>query len=355
MPHRLHCRKRDVPIAADVLVLQHVGGRDDVARFAIEPRHAAAGVASGGTGSSHPARAVVGADKGRLRGRQVGVDVVDAVHVAVVQELRRRGDPAGEATIDGDVATPDLGEAEIRVGDVQLVAGGWRTGYVGRLVLVDVGRERERGRVVGQGTALQHAGVAQLVRDPDVERLTGEHAGAAADLRLLVAVEVVVEAEARRPQDVGAGHCAAVVTDLAAVFLAERQWVGVRVVVSRVLEDRHVEAHTSSDAEIGARAPHILRVGAAVVRRQWLKRLVEARNIHVADLVAARRDGRRGDARVRQGLSRGGIEIVEAVVDVGALLAAVVERVVRVIALEAAAGGEFVLGAELGEVVLQFI
>ena len=58
----------------------------------------------------------------RLRRRQVGVDVVDAVDVLVVEELDRAGDAAGQPLIDGDVGAPDLRELEVGIGDVQLEA-----------------------------------------------------------------------------------------------------------------------------------------------------------------------------------------------------------------------------------------
>ena len=41
----------------------------------------------------------------RLRRRQVGVDVVDAVDVAVVEELRRAGDVPRQPLVDRDVAS----------------------------------------------------------------------------------------------------------------------------------------------------------------------------------------------------------------------------------------------------------
>ena len=69
----------------------------------------------------------------------------------------------------------------------------------GRLVVIRVRIERTRVRVSSLGEARQHAGVADLVGDPDVRRLAGEDAGAAAHLRGLLAVNVLVEAHARRP------------------------------------------------------------------------------------------------------------------------------------------------------------
>ena len=196
----------------------------------------------------------------RLRRRQVGVDVVDAVDVAVVDEFRGAGDAAGQAAVDGDVAAPHLREAEVVVGDVQLVAGGRAV----RSPPACSGRRWSRtGTAACSGStrcrreaALQHAGVAELVRDPDVERLAGEHARAAADLRLLIAGDVVVEAEARRPQDVGAGHLAAVVLHRLAVLIAEGQRVRVRVEIRGVLEHRHVEAQARRDAQVRLRTRH---------------------------------------------------------------------------------------------------
>ena len=345
MPHRLRRGERDVPVAADVLVLHHDRARHLVAGDVVE---AVVG----------PARAGVGADERGLRGRQIGVDVVDAVDVAVVDELRGAGDAAGQAAVNGEVAAPHLREAELVVGDVQLVAGGGLTRRR-RLVAVEIRREREPAgdlvrRGVGGEAALQHAGVAKLIGDPHVERLAGEDARAAAQLGFLIAGDVVVEAEAGRPQDVGAGHLAAVVLHRLAGFITERQRVRVGVEIRRVLEHRHVEAQTGRDAQVALRTPHVLRVGAAVERGQRLLRLVETGQVHVAVLVLANVDRRRRPVGIGQRGEGVGIEVVEAVVDPRALLAAVEEHVVRVIALEAAAKGELVLGAELREVVLHF-
>ena len=223
MPHRLDRREGDVPITADVLVLQHDGRRDLIAGDVVEA-------------VARIPRTGVGADVGALRRRQVGIDVVDAVDVAVIHEFRGAGKAAGQAAVDGDVAAPYLREAEVVIGNVELVAGCRRAGHVGGLVLVDVSRERERGGVVRLHVALQHAGVAELIRNPDVERLAGKHAGAAAQLRLLIPADVVVEPEARRPQEVGARHLAAVVLNRLAVLVAERQPIGVGVVIRGVLE-----------------------------------------------------------------------------------------------------------------------
>ncbi len=81
MEVRLRCRERHVPAAADVLVLQYDRARHLVTGDVVDA-------------ISGPALTRIGANERGLRGREVGVDVVDAVDVAVVNEFRGAGDAA---------------------------------------------------------------------------------------------------------------------------------------------------------------------------------------------------------------------------------------------------------------------
>ena len=133
-----------------------------------------------------------------IRRRQIGVDVDRVVDVAVVDEIGGADESPRQPSIDADVGSPRLREPIALVGHVELVAGRGAAGRR-RLVLVGIGVERERGRVVSCRRTRQHARVADLVRDPDVRRFAGEQARAAAQLRRPVAGEVPVDADARRP------------------------------------------------------------------------------------------------------------------------------------------------------------
>ena len=157
---------------------------------------------------ARPARPGVRAHEARLRRGQVGVGVGDAVDVPGVEALERADQAPGEPAVDGEVAAPDLRELEVRLGERELVARGRRARDVRRLVGVDVRVERPRLGVVLLLEAGEDAGVADLVRDPDVGRTAREDAGAAAQLGLASAVQVPVEADAGRPEDVASGSLA---------------------------------------------------------------------------------------------------------------------------------------------------
>ena len=92
----LRQRLGDIPALTLVAVLQHVVGIDDIARRVIETGDArAAGVAGRRvTGFSHPAWARIHSSERRLRRRQIGVDVVDAVDVLRVDVLAGADDAA---------------------------------------------------------------------------------------------------------------------------------------------------------------------------------------------------------------------------------------------------------------------
>src|SRR5262249_56546378 len=92
----------------------------------------------------------------------------------------------GGVVIVGDVAADDGRVLIVGIDEVdRLVAGGAERC---RLV-VGVGHERDAvRRVEGYGERREvHAGVAVLVRQPDIRRAPGEDAGAAAPLRALCA------------------------------------------------------------------------------------------------------------------------------------------------------------------------
>src|SRR6185503_15120132 len=158
--------------------------RDLVADGVVDPRDAAAR-RPGPAGRADPSRPIVHAGIGRLRGGQVGVDVLDAVDVAVVNELTRADETPRQPAIDGDVRAPGLRELEVRHRDVELVARGVPPVRYG-LVEVGVRVERPRRHVVVLDEAGDDAVVADLVRDPHVGGLAREDARAAANLRALI-------------------------------------------------------------------------------------------------------------------------------------------------------------------------
>src|SRR5439155_17577760 len=101
-----------------------------------------------------------------------------------------------------------------------------------------------------------------LVRDPHIRGTTGEYAGAAANLRVVLATHIVVEAYTRREQEVDSRKCAAVVMDRRTARIAERHRVRYPVVIRGVLEFRRIHAQSAGDREIGTRPPLILRIRA---------------------------------------------------------------------------------------------
>ena len=112
---------RRVPGSADVLILEHHRGRDDVARRVMEAVRAGVDRRQVAAGAGPP-HARVRTGEVRLRGRQVGIDVVDAVEVRVIDRFERAGEAAGQLVVDGDVRPPDLRKAEIVVDELQVVA-----------------------------------------------------------------------------------------------------------------------------------------------------------------------------------------------------------------------------------------
>ena len=110
--------------------------------------------------------------------------------------------PKGSSLVDGQVGPQDLGIGEVLVDQVDLAGAdrrrpsGWFSGSAtkAKVGLLDV----EAGEL--------HAGVGELVGDPDVGGAAGEDADAAADLGLLVVEDVPVEADAGREQQVARGH-----------------------------------------------------------------------------------------------------------------------------------------------------
>src|SRR5581483_4360259 len=135
-----------------------------------------------GSCGRRPPHTVVDAGEGTVRRRQVRVDVVRRVEVAVRDELASGHETPRQPTVDADVRAPRLRESEVLIGDVQLVTRGGSARDARRLVLVRIRVERVAGCVVVLHEAGQHAGVADLVRDPDVRWFAGEHTGAAAQL-----------------------------------------------------------------------------------------------------------------------------------------------------------------------------
>ena len=97
-----------------------------------------------------------------------GKDVLGGAHEA-----------PGKPSVNGDVASPDLRELEIGIGDVQLIARSAGAGC-GGLVGIRVRVERKRRCVVDDSLAGEYPGVAKLIRNPDVRRPPAEDPGPAA-------------------------------------------------------------------------------------------------------------------------------------------------------------------------------
>ena len=150
--------------------------------------------------------------------------------------------PQGRRWSTREVGAPHLRELEVGVGERELVAAGRRAGHGRRLVAVRIGVERPRGRVVQLLEAGEHAGVADLVGDPDVGRRPVKMPVPPRTCVLRLAVDVPVEADARRPQDVRDRAASPVeYCTVRAVLVAERQRVGGRVLEAGLAELRHVE------------------------------------------------------------------------------------------------------------------
>ena len=187
------------------------------------------------------------------------------------------------------------------------------------------GKARGVGRLDEAG---QHAGVADLVRDPDVGGLAGEDARAAADLRGLIAVDVPVEADTRRPQRRRLRQRPGVVVHGVAALIPERERVDERVVEARVAEVGDVHANAGRHGQVALRPPLVLRVAADVPDVERLEgRARRARHVRVAHLELVQHHRRRRPVRVGEVAVQVRVEVVERVVDVGALDARI-ERVV---------------------------
>ena len=299
-----------------------------------------------------PARTFVGSSKSGVGRREIRVDVVRPVRFLAVQCLERTDEAPGQSTIDGDVRAPHLRKLVVRRRDVQLVGRRRRAGHGGGLVRVRVRIERTRGRIVALIEAGQHTRLAKLVGDPDIRRSSAEDAGATADGRTTIALDVPVEAHARRNEKVGVRQLAGVVPGCSAGLVAKRQAIGLCVVERRVLEDRQVDTQTRGDPEGARGTPFILRVSAVGVDTQRLDRRVETRDVVVPDLEATERHRRSRTRRIGEEAVGVGVEIRERVVHVGALQPGR-EAVVGPIALRRHTEGQVVLVGVNGEVVLK--
>ncbi len=131
---RLREASRQVPRRADALVSHHQRAGNDVGRRVVDPVR-------------RPAWAVVDAGERRLRRRQIGVDIRDAVDVLAVEELASRRNTTRQPVVHAEVAAPDLRELEIRLGDVQLKAARALPRDVGRLVATRIRAERIDARI----------------------------------------------------------------------------------------------------------------------------------------------------------------------------------------------------------------
>src|SRR5690606_10692350 len=130
----------------------------------------------------------------------------------------------------------------------------------------------------------QHARVADLVGDPDVGRRAREDAGATTDLQAAVTGDVPVDADAGRPERGRIGQLAGLILHAVPGLVAEGETVGRGVGEGRVAELGEIDAQAVGYLQAAAGLPLVLGVDARVPGLEGLHRLVEARDIHPADL-----------------------------------------------------------------------
>jgi hypothetical protein len=284
--------------------------------------------------------------------RQVGIDVVDPVHVPAVQELRRSHEPPGEPLVHGQVRPPDLGEAEAGVGEGQPVARRRVPGDVGGLPVV---RVRVEGASRGVRELLEpgeHPVLPDLVGDPDVGRAPGEDPGAAADLGAPVPEGIPVEAHPGGEEEVGVREGLGGIPDRVPVLIPEGESVHLGVAEAGVPEGGDVDAEPQGQAEVVVHPPLVLPVDPGVGHLQGLDGLVLPRDVGPPHLEPVQLHRRGGAVRVRQVVVGVGVEVLEGVVRVDALGAGE-EDVLRLVELQARPEGEGVPVPEAGEVVLE--
>src|SRR6185436_14353055 len=189
-----------------------------------------------------------------------------------------------------------------------------------RLVFVRIGVERKRGAGPAREESVQHAGVADLVRDPDERRLSGEEARSAAYLRGAIIRGIPVEADTGRPVRRGIRELAAVELDGGTVLIAERQRIGGRVVEGGITKPWHIDTQAARDGQVRSRLPLVLDVAAGIPdieRLEWrscLTRLQEVLHLEVEQ-----RDRRNRAVRICQIAVRISVEVRQRVVRVRAL------------------------------------
>ena len=153
--------------------------------------------------------------------------------------------------LEGQVGLPDGRLLEVRVDDVDV---GRRLRADRARLRVRVGAEDRRGAGRGRAAAGKdlrgEAGVGVRVGQPDVGRRALEQAEAAAQLGRAVAVEGVVEAEARLQQFLAVDGDAVVVAEAAGLATVRGRaedggGVGGGVVQRRLVDVRRVEAQAS--------------------------------------------------------------------------------------------------------------
>ena len=190
--------------------------------------------------------------------------------------------------VEREVRLPDRRQGQARLHDV---------GGDARRAGAAAGRDRRRDggvevRHVGTGQAVRvevQAGVLERTGQPHVRVAALEQADAAAQLGRTIAVEGVVEAEARLPQLLVEGHAVVEAVDL----------LDARVVDRRVTEVGHVDADAEHQAEVVVDRPGVLHEQAQVLE------LVRGRDVGAA---AA---GARGAEVVAQRVA--GLEVFQAV------------------------------------------
>ncbi|CRD47817.1 hypothetical protein BN1263170055 [Stenotrophomonas indicatrix] len=202
--------------------------------------------------------ATILADAGRCNARsvvQVQALEVDRALDLGVQELSRRNDAIPrQLMIEGDVGLPHRRQLQVRRSDVHvLTSTGTRSRDVRRIGV----RGENAGLVTNGVLGVVQAGVLVGTCQPHVRGRATEQAHAAAQLGRTIAVEGVVEAEARLHQ-LAVGQLGVVVAV---------QFHDARVVQLLRAEVRHVDADAGLHGQVAVDGPAVLDEQAGVLQR----------------------------------------------------------------------------------------
>src|SRR5690606_3202166 len=128
-----------------------------------------------------------------------------------------------------------------------------------------------------------------------------------------------VKSNTRRPKNARIRQGLRPILHGRAGLITERERIRLRIRESRLAKERDIHPESVCEGKVIADLPNVLPIEAKVVNFQRLKRLVEARNVRVANLEPCKRYRRGRSVGISEKIIRVRIEICQRIVNVSAL------------------------------------